>query len=65
MTSILPKILKNQDILVTAHGNSLRSLVMLLDNLNENEIVDLNIKTGVPIVYRLKEDSTVFSKKIL
>ena len=43
-------------VLIAAHGNSLRSLVKFLDNVSEKEIVDLNIPTGIPLVYELDED---------
>ena len=49
--SILPKIMQGENILVAAHGNSLRSLVMQLDNLSKEEVVALEIPTGAPIIY--------------
>jgi len=49
--SILPKIMQGENILVAAHGNSLRSLVMQLDNLSREEVVALEIPTGAPIIY--------------
>ena len=48
---ILPDIKAGKNILVSAHGNSLRSIVMKLDNLSKQEVVDLNIPTGVPLLY--------------
>jgi len=48
---ILPKIMQGENILVAAHGNSLRSLVMQLDNLSKEEVVALEIPTGAPIIY--------------
>ena len=48
---ILPKIMQGKNILVAAHGNSLRSLVMQLDNLSKEEVVALEIPTGAPIIY--------------
>ena len=45
-----------QRILISAHGNSLRALVKYLDNLSEEEVLDLNIPTGVPLVYELDDD---------
>ncbi|MEX3010955.1 2,3-bisphosphoglycerate-dependent phosphoglycerate mutase [Hoeflea sp. TYP-13] len=65
MTEILPRVLAGQKVLVAAHGNSLRSLVMVLDRLSEQEITGLNLATGVPMVYKLKADSTVASKEVL
>jgi 2,3-bisphosphoglycerate-dependent phosphoglycerate mutase len=49
---ILPELKTGRNILVVAHGNSLRALVMKLDNLSEQEVIELNIPTGVPLVYQ-------------
>jgi len=65
MIEILPRVLSGQIVLVVAHGNSLRSLVMVLDRLSREEVLKLNLATGVPIVYRLNPDSTVASKVVL
>lgn len=65
MTDILPRVLSGQSVLVAAHGNSLRSLVMVLDKLSREEVTQLNLGTGVPIIYKLNADSTVASKKVL
>ncbi len=62
---ILPKVLAGGTVLVAAHGNSLRALVMALDGLTGEEIVGQEIATGVPIVYRLNADSTVAEKTVL
>jgi len=62
---ILPDVLSGKRILVSAHGNSLRALVMVLDRLSEKEVTDLNLGTGVPMIYRLNADSTVASKEVL
>jgi 2,3-bisphosphoglycerate-dependent phosphoglycerate mutase len=62
---ILPAVLNGKHVLVSAHGNSLRALVMVLDRLTEETIPGMEIATGVPLVYRLKADSTVASKEIL
>jgi len=48
---ILPCLLRGENILVVAHGNSLRSIVMVLDHLTQQEVLDLNIPTAVPIIY--------------
>jgi 2,3-bisphosphoglycerate-dependent phosphoglycerate mutase len=53
---IAPAIRKRQRVLVAAHGNSLRALVKYLDNISEAEIVELNIPTGIPLVYELDDD---------
>ena len=60
-----PHVLRGETVLVAAHGNSLRALIMALDGLTPDEIVKLELGTGVPIVYRLNADSTVASKEIL
>ncbi|MBZ7923868.1 2,3-bisphosphoglycerate-dependent phosphoglycerate mutase [Ensifer adhaerens] len=65
LTEILPRVLSGQKVLVAAHGNSLRSLVMVLDRLTKEEILKLNLATGVPIVYKLNANSTVASKEVL
>ena len=53
--NIMPEVKKGLDILVAAHGNSLRALVMELENINSNEIVNLEIATGVPLIYECNE----------
>ncbi|MEF0939835.1 2,3-bisphosphoglycerate-dependent phosphoglycerate mutase [Rhizobium sp. BR 362] len=65
LTEILPRVLAGQKVLVAAHGNSLRSLVMVLDRLSKEQILALNLATGVPMVYKLNADSTVASKEVL
>jgi 2,3-bisphosphoglycerate-dependent phosphoglycerate mutase len=65
ITAILPRVMAGERVLVAAHGNSLRALVMVLDRLGEDAVPDLQIKTGVPLVYRLNADTTVASKTIL
>jgi 2,3-bisphosphoglycerate-dependent phosphoglycerate mutase len=50
---IAPQLKANRNVLVVAHGNSLRAIVKMLDGMSEQEIVDFNIPTGVPIVYEL------------
>jgi len=54
--TIVPSIKSGQKILISAHGNSLRALVKYLDNVTEDEIVKLNIPTGIPLIYELDED---------
>jgi 2,3-bisphosphoglycerate-dependent phosphoglycerate mutase len=54
--AIAPEIKAGKKVLITAHGNSLRALVKYLDNVADDEIVELNIPTGVPLVYLLNED---------
>ena len=62
---ILPAVLQGKRVIVAAHGNSLRALVMVLDGLTPATIPSMELATGVPLVYRLKADSTVESKDIL
>ena len=63
--NILPAVLGGQRVIVAAHGNSLRALVMVLDKLTPATIPLMELATGVPIVYRLNADSTVESKDVL
>lgn len=62
LVEILPRVLRGEHVLVSAHGNSLRALVMVLDKHTPDSITKLNIDTGVPMIYRLNADSTVKSK---
>jgi 2,3-bisphosphoglycerate-dependent phosphoglycerate mutase len=62
---ILPRVLRGDDVLVSAHGNSLRALVMVLEHLSPKEIVAREIATGAPLIYRLNADSTVAEKRDL
>lgn len=62
---ILPLIRAGKDILIAAHGNSLRSLVMRLEGLSPAQILDVNIGTGVPYIYDMGQDGTVIGKDIL
>ena len=62
---ILPRVLKGDRILVSAHGNSLRALIMALEDLSPEEILKRELGTGVPIVYRLTEDGKVASRQDL
>ncbi len=59
---ILPRVMRGEHVLVSAHGNSLRALVMVLDKHTTESITKLNLDTGVPMIYRLNADSTVESK---
>ena len=60
---ILPHVCDGKNILVAAHGNSLRSLIKFLDNISNEDIVKLEIPTGAPIHYVINEDGSVKSKK--
>jgi len=59
---ILPCVLRGERVLVSAHGNSLRALIMVLEKLTPENILKRELGTGVPIIYRLNEDATVASK---
>ncbi|PKN25569.1 MAG: 2,3-diphosphoglycerate-dependent phosphoglycerate mutase [Deltaproteobacteria bacterium HGW-Deltaproteobacteria-21] len=54
--TIAPAVKEGKRVLIAAHGNSLRALIKYLDNISEEEIVGLNVPTGIPLVYELKED---------
>ena len=62
---INPLILKGKNILIAAHGNSLRSLIKFLDNVSDEDIVKLEIPTGAPIHYIFNEDGDVIKKQDL
>jgi 2,3-bisphosphoglycerate-dependent phosphoglycerate mutase len=62
---ILPRVLRGDKVIVAAHGNSLRALVMVLEHLSPKDIVGREIATGVPLIYRLNADSTVEQKEVL
>jgi 2,3-bisphosphoglycerate-dependent phosphoglycerate mutase len=63
--AILPLVKGGKNVLVAAHGNSLRALIMHLDKLGAEEILKLNLGTGEPYVYRLTEDGSVAAKSKL
>jgi len=62
---MLPLLLRGDDMLVAAHGNSLRALVMVLERLTPEKIVARELATGLPLVYRLNADSTVAEREEL
>ena len=62
-SEIMPKVIEGSSILIAAHGNSLRSLIMELDSISSEEIVNLEIPTGAPIQYIFNEDGSI-NKKI-
>ena len=53
---IAPDVRRGKRLLITAHGNSLRALVKYLDNISDQDIIELNIPTGIPLVYELEDD---------
>ncbi len=60
-----PHVLRGETVLVAAHGNSLRALIMAIEGISGDDIVKLELGTGVPMIYRLHADSTLASKEIL
>jgi 2,3-bisphosphoglycerate-dependent phosphoglycerate mutase len=63
--TIAPSIRSGQRVLIAAHGNSLRALVKMLDQISDPDIVELNIPTGIPLVYQLDEDLRPISRAYL
>lgn len=63
--SIAPRLLAGEKILIVAHGNSLRALVKYLDHISDEDIVELNIPTGVPLAYSLDNQFNVLSRRYL
>jgi 2,3-bisphosphoglycerate-dependent phosphoglycerate mutase len=64
-SKILPRILAGENILVSAHGNSLRSIVMKLDKLSKEEVLELNIPTGAPLLYVYDDEGNIVERKYL
>ena len=62
---ILPQVKAGKSVIVAAHGNSLRSIIMEIEQLSPEEILKVEVATGVPIVYRMTADGTVTGKDIL
>ena len=62
---IMPEIKSGKNIIVAAHGNSLRSIVMHLDNLTKEQVLELNIPTGAPLLYVFDSNGTIVEKKYL
>jgi len=63
--TVMPRIRAGENVLVAAHGNSLRALVMVLDGLGETEITQVNIATGEPYIYDMGAQGEVVGKRIL
>ena len=64
-SKIIADLKKNMNVIVAAHGNSLRSIVMDLDKLSKEQVLELNLATGIPIVYKLDSHLNILSKKEL
>jgi 2,3-bisphosphoglycerate-dependent phosphoglycerate mutase len=63
--AITPEIKSGKRIIIAAHGNSLRALVKYLDNMSEDAVIDLNIPTGIPLVYEMDGDLKPLSRRYL
>ena len=61
--AIMPEVLAGKNVIISAHGNSLRAIIMKLDSLSKDEVTQLNLVTGVPIIYRFNEDGSVMEKR--
>jgi len=64
-STIAPMIKSGRRVIIAAHGNSLRALVKYLDNISDDEIISLNIPTGVPLMYELDENLRPISHRYL
>ena len=64
-SEILPRVLAGEKVLIAAHGNSLRALIMMLDGLSGEQILQRELGTGIPIIYRLDDDGRVLSSEDL
>ncbi len=62
---IVPEMQKGKSVIVVAHGNSLRSLIMELDQLTPEEVMEVELGTGKPLVYRINADGSVAEKRAL
>ena len=62
---IVPELRANKNVLVVAHGNSLRALVKMLDTMSESDVVEFNIPTGIPILYELDEQMQSLGRRFL
>jgi phosphoglycerate mutase, BPG-dependent, family 1 len=58
-STIAPRVAKGERVIIAAHGNSLRALVKHLDNISDDDIIELNIPTGVPLVYEFDDNMKV------
>jgi 2,3-bisphosphoglycerate-dependent phosphoglycerate mutase len=65
LQDVVPQILKGKKVALVAHGNSLRALVQHLEGMTPDEIMELNLPTGIPLVYTLDKDLKVISKRFV
>jgi len=63
--SVLPRLKNGENVLIVAHGNSLRGLLMELEKLNETQVVDVEIPTGVPISFEIDQNGNAHNKVIM
>lgn len=61
---ILPRVMAGETVLVAAHGNSLRSIIMELDRLSKDEVLHLNLETGAPIIYEIDGHGKILKKTV-
>ncbi len=64
-SKIMPSLKKGENVIVAAHGNSLRSIVMVLDKLTKEQVLELNLGTGLSIIYQFDPNLKILSKKEL
>ena len=64
-STIAPQIRKGKNVLIAAHGNSLRALIKYLDEVSEEDILGMNVPTGMPLVYELDENLKPISRQYL
>ena len=62
---ILPRLKRGENVLIAAHGNSLRALVKFLDGISDDDIVGVNIPTGIPLVYKFDDNMKVISHEYI
>ena len=62
---IVPRIKSGEKVIIVAHGNSLRSLILTLEGLSAEQIMTVDIPTGIPLIYELDENFKVLSKRYL
>lgn len=63
--AIMPELRAGKNVLVAAHGNSLRSILMFIDHLSEEDVASLELGTGVPILYEVDAEGVFSNKEVL